>query len=122
MSARGRARAILRGRCPVCFEGRVFAGLVRMNARCSSCGLVFEREPGYFLGAMYFSYGLALALAAPLVIALLLAGVPSGWIVAAAGAELVLAAPFLFRWARVLWLHLDHGLVPQDDPPTGSAR
>ena len=30
-----------------------------MNERCPHCGLKFEREQGYFLGAMYFSYGIA---------------------------------------------------------------
>jgi len=33
-----------------------------MNDRCPACGLRFNREPGYFLGAMYISYGMALAL------------------------------------------------------------
>lgn len=32
-----------------------------MNDRCPTCGLHFNREPGYFLGAMYISYGLGLA-------------------------------------------------------------
>jgi hypothetical protein len=30
-----------------------------MNERCPYCGLKFEREQGYFLGAMYFSYCIA---------------------------------------------------------------
>src|SRR5689334_9094576 len=48
--------ALVRGRCPRCREGRVFHGLFAMNDPCPVCGLVFEREPGYFLGSMYFSY------------------------------------------------------------------
>ena len=31
-----------------------------MHEYCPVCGLKFEREEGYFLGAMYISYGLAL--------------------------------------------------------------
>ncbi len=31
-----------------------------MQECCPNCGLKFEREQGYFLGAMYISYGLAL--------------------------------------------------------------
>ena len=31
-----------------------------MHECCPNCGLKFEREQGYFLGAMYISYGLAL--------------------------------------------------------------
>jgi len=35
-----------------------------MNEHCPHCGLRFEREQGYFLGAMYISYGLALPMIA----------------------------------------------------------
>ena len=35
----------LRNRCPHCGEGRLFAGWSDLN-RCSSCGLVFVRNPG----------------------------------------------------------------------------
>ncbi len=36
-----------------------------MNEHCPQCGLQFGRgEPGYFTGAMYFSYGLAIPLIA----------------------------------------------------------
>ena len=31
-----------------------------MCDRCAVCGLKFQREEGYFLGAMYISFGLAL--------------------------------------------------------------
>jgi uncharacterized protein (DUF983 family) len=35
----------LRGRCPHCGEGRLFAGW-SLFERCSICGLVFARNPG----------------------------------------------------------------------------
>ena len=35
----------LRNRCPHCGEGRLFAGWSHLE-RCSSCGLVFVRNPG----------------------------------------------------------------------------
>lgn len=98
---------ILRQRCPRCREGPVYAGFVRMHRECPRCGLAFEREPGYFLGAMYFSYALAVAVAAPLVIA----GFAAGWRPAVIGwsatALLVVAAPWVFRMSRVLWLWFD---------------
>src|SRR2546422_5139223 len=57
--------AILHQKCPRChsgaiFRSSIFRGLVKMNERCPVCDLKFEREEGYFLGAMYISYGLAL--------------------------------------------------------------
>src|SRR5262245_48048790 len=53
-----RLGAVLRQRCPRCRTGPVFRSLLRMNDPCPHCGLVFEREEGYFLGAMYVSYAL----------------------------------------------------------------
>jgi uncharacterized protein (DUF983 family) len=35
----------LRGRCPHCGEGRLFSGW-SLFERCSTCGLVFARNPG----------------------------------------------------------------------------
>ena len=35
-----------------------------MWERCSVCDLKFQREEGYFLGAMYISFGLALVIIA----------------------------------------------------------
>ena len=34
-----------------------------MYERCAVCGLRFEREQGYFLGAMYINYGVTVVLA-----------------------------------------------------------
>ena len=34
----------------------MFQGLFRMQPECPTCGLKFEREPGYFLGAIYINY------------------------------------------------------------------
>jgi ABC-2 type transport system ATP-binding protein len=34
----------------------MFQGLFRMLPECPACGLKFEREPGYFLGAIYINY------------------------------------------------------------------
>jgi uncharacterized protein (DUF983 family) len=108
-----RLPSILKQRCPRCREGRVFASLLRMNRQCPRCDLQFEREPGYFLGAMYFSYGLGVAAAVPLVLGLLFwTSMPLtqiGWL---AGLELLLLSPALFRYSRVIWLHFDQTFDP----------
>lgn len=38
----------------------MFRGRFEMNATCPVCGHRFEREPGFFQGAMYVSYGLGI--------------------------------------------------------------
>jgi hypothetical protein len=78
-----------------------------MHRTCPDCGLPFEREPGYFLGAMYFSYALAVASVAPLVVIGIWRGWPIDAIGWAATALLVPLSPWLFRASRTMWLHFD---------------
>lgn len=112
-----RLRAILRGACPRCFEGAIFGGWLAMNDRCPRCRLAFEREPGYFVGAMYLSYALSVPLLAGLTLGVL--WLRPGWDLStallAAVALCLPLAPLLFRFARVAWLHIDHLL----DRPAG---
>lgn len=57
--------SILSEKCPKCREGQIFRKkdyflqFPKMYDNCPHCGFRFDREPGYFLGAMYFSYALA---------------------------------------------------------------
>lgn len=44
-------RRALRRRCPRC-EAPAFTSLFSMKEDCDSCGLRFEREPGYWVGAV----------------------------------------------------------------------
>jgi hypothetical protein len=84
-----------------------------MNVACPVCGFVFEREPGYFTGAMVVSYALAVPVLGAMVIGLMTLGgldaVPALLIGDAAYLALV---PFIFRYSRVLWLHFDWLIDP----------
>jgi uncharacterized protein (DUF983 family) len=91
----------------------MFAGLPKMNETCSACELKFEREHGYFLGAMYISYAMGVAVMAVFVV---LFWLTTHWrvekLVIAAAIALVPFAPFLTVFARVLWLHFDRAMDP----------
>ena len=56
---------IITEKCPHCGQTKVFEKKSNpfkfpvMKERCEVCDYKFDREPGYFLGAMYLSYGLA---------------------------------------------------------------
>jgi uncharacterized protein (DUF983 family) len=108
-----RTAPLLRQRCPRCGQGRVFGGLIRMNRSCPVCHLAFEREPGYFLGAMYFSYAMAVAAATPVVVLGLVLDWSYPLIGVLAGVELALLSPLLFRYSRVIWLHFDQHFDPR---------
>ncbi|HEY7097360.1 MAG TPA: hypothetical protein VH437_11590 [Terriglobales bacterium] len=87
-----------------------------MFERCCTCGLKFEREPGYFLGAMYISYGLALITIA---ISSILLWIALQWsiekVVIWAVILFLPLAPTLTCFARILWLHLDWAIDPTQD-------
>ena len=108
-------RAILRLRCPRCLRGRVFGSLLtwRMHSQCSECQLPFQREPGYYIGAFYISYGIGVFLITPVALPMALQQISASWIVAVIGVEIVVLAPFAFRYSRVLWLHFDQWMDPQ---------
>ena len=46
--------------CPRCGGGHLFDGWFRMKERCPTCGVRFEREPGFFVGAYFINFAVAL--------------------------------------------------------------
>jgi uncharacterized protein (DUF983 family) len=114
--------AVARLRCPRCRDGRIWKRFLVMNDACPACGLVFEREPGYFAGAMVVSYGIAVPTFGLVVIALLLAGVDPVVALVAGGAFYLLLAPFIFRYSRAIWLHFDWLIDPDRRESADSQR
>src|SRR5689334_16643976 len=116
------AEAILRQKCPRCREGRIFRGggwrhWLAVNDRCSVCGLRFQREQGYFVGAAYMSYGLSLVPVLALVVFFWrIVRLPYDTALFAAAGAYLPVVPFVARFARVLWIHLDQSLDPS--PPS----
>ena len=87
-----------------------------MHDSCPHCGLRFNREPGYFLGAMYISYGIALVLIIGL--GFLLWAVTDWRIDRIAIWAMVLFLPFvpaLALLSRVLWIYLDQKIDPEKE-------
>jgi len=100
---------ILSGRCPWCRRGRIFRGALAMNPSCPACGALFDKEPGYFVGAMYFSYFLAVPAYAVLALISLRLLAHRSELLAYAVALLAFLplSPLIFRASRVLWLYFD---------------
>lgn len=114
-----RTLAAARQRCPRCLEGPVFRRFIFMNATCPACGLKFEREPGYFTGAMYVSYTLGIVTTAPLYFAFLYFGLHPGLILGITSVQLLVCIPLFFRYSRVLWMYLDMSFNPPDETQQG---
>ena len=109
-----RAKAAFLQRCPRCYEGRVFKSAAVMNEKCPRCGLTFQREPGYFLGAMYYSYGMGVVFLAVVTLALMWAfpGHDDRLMVLCAAVLFVPFVPLVFRWSRILWMFMDQLVDP----------
>ena len=84
-----------------------------MNERCPHCDLRFERESGYFIGAMYFAYALSLPTGGLMFFAIWYFTQWSMYRTLALMFVIYLPmVPFIFRLSRVLWLHWDRSIDP----------
>ena len=113
------AMSILRQRCPRCRKGDIFRcslfrGWLSMHERCPVCNLKFEREQGYFVGAMYVSYALAIP---PYLLLVTLLWQYAGWRyeLALLGAVVVYLpfVPIAMRMSRVIWMYIDQAFDPE---------
>lgn len=107
---RGAAR-----RCPVCGHGGLFRRWVRMAPTCPTCGLVFCRVPGQWLGSWFLN----ICLAQTVVMLILLLGVGFTWpdppmvLISVAAGVAALVVPFaFFPWSRTIWLAIDLAMRP----------
>jgi uncharacterized protein (DUF983 family) len=103
----------LRLRCPRCGVGRLYSKPFRMNENCPRCGLKFEREQGYFVGAIYINYAATVGVAVPGFFLL------NAFTNITINQQLALWVPFavifpllFFHHSRSLWLVLDHFFSP----------
>ena len=102
-------------KCPRCKKTNLFTHqnpyklkyLFSMEERCKVCGLKYEREIGFWWGAMYVAYALSCAIVLSLFVPLFfyfkldvdLALTVDIFIMAC-------LIPLVFRFARALWVHL----------------
>lgn len=108
-------KSIVSEKCPNCGKGDIFYKgayfsfqIPKMHDHCPSCNYRFEREPGYFLGAMYLSYGLGV-FEGILVFLLAIFSFPQIATIMEVGiviTTLILLSKLNFRLSRVIWLYL----------------
>ena len=99
---------IFLNRCPVCDRAGVFRGPYLMNAACPHCGVVYQREDGYFMGALVLAYFSTGAVIAPVFLWLLF------FLQWELGASLLVISllvfatnPIFFYLSRMMWIHMD---------------
>lgn len=113
----------LRLRCPRCGEGQMFSSMFKMRSGCGICHFRFEREVGYFVGAMYINYGMTIFIAFASYFALdYFTSIPFLLNFILWAGFSVLFPIFFFRYSRSLWLSLDYILNPSDPSDSQQER
>ncbi|HEY0978931.1 MAG TPA: DUF983 domain-containing protein [Flavobacteriales bacterium] len=107
--------SILHLKCPVCHEGDFFlahpynlgkAG--ELHGRCPACGCNYEKEIGFYTGAMYVSYAIGVAVCVSLWVAMVVL-VPDLPIIAqllVIGSVMLLGAPWFYALSKIIWANL----------------
>lgn len=120
--AYGRA---LRLMCPRCGQGKLFKGL-HMVENCSGCGMKYEREPGYFLGSIYFNYGwTCMSMTVAYMVLHVALEFENMYVVPPLALYAFTFPVFFHRYARAIWLAFDcnfdhHGLADVDPSSTAN--
>lgn len=124
MPERNLVKALLKGKCPRCREGEMFAypatnltKFNRMHALCPHCGVRLEPEPGFYQGAMYVGY--AFTIAVMMVVGLTLYFLPGNrsdltYILTVVGI-MILFAPLNYRYSRIVYLYSVGGIKYDPD-------
>lgn len=104
-------------RCPRCGGKGIFTSWFRQRERCPTCGYLFEREPGFFVGAYLINF----AIVEGFLFVLMMAFVvwkdqnPEGSVVpaVAVGVAIGVVGPVLFYpYSRTIWSALDLLMTP----------
>jgi uncharacterized protein (DUF983 family) len=110
-------RRALCDRCPACGVGRVFGGTWRSAGSCVTCGWLFERGEGHWVGGnevnLLVTFPVSVAVLALPAVAL----GPSFWTAAAGGALALALGIAAHRPARCLFFAVDYLVDPAADPP-----
>lgn len=120
----GTIKAALQLKCPRCGEGEQFKStnpykkgkMFEMHTHCSNCGLRYERESGFFYGAMYVSYMLNIGLFVIATVAWYM-GIEDkiDWKIYILGyvGLTILIVPIIYRYSRSIWMLMMIGYAPE---------
>ena len=110
-----RIYSIAKMKCPKCQEGQFFshhpydikhAG--DLLEHCPSCGMKYEKEPGFYYGAMYVSYalGVALFVTCRTSFNLFFPWIGTAWQIGIIVGVTLVTAPYLYALSKIIWANL----------------
>jgi uncharacterized protein (DUF983 family) len=105
-------------RCARCGSSGLFEGWFRMRERCPGCGLLFEREPGYFTGAIAVNFALVAPVFMIVLVIALVATVPDVPVVPVllVTVPIVAIGPIVcYPVSKTLWVAVDRAFLQRLD-------
>ena len=92
-------------RCPRCGSGHLFRGWFTIVEQCPRCGLHFEREQGYWAGALAINIGIAgvvFVLAFAIGLALTIPNIPVGPFLAVLIPLMIIVPTFAYPFSKTI--------------------
>ena len=108
-----RLLAILTQRCPVCLTGPIFRSFLESHKHCPHCGVLYEREQGFYLNSMFIAYTLGFLIILPSAFYLFWIESTVPFFTVAIVLETLILWPLIFRYSRVIWMHMDQVMDPR---------
>ena len=126
MATTSRATKLARGftrRCERCGSGKLFRHYLTMVPDCPRCGLHFEREHGYWAGALainIMSVGFVFAISFLVAMILTVPDVPVGLMLAIFVPLMAIGPIVWYPFSKTIWVAVDRAFLnPADaDPPS----
>lgn len=104
--------------CPNCGQGHLFRQWLRMSDRCPQCGLYFEREEGYWTGAVAINTvvtELIFIVVTAILVIWTWPDVPMVPILSAAIALNIIVPLIFYPISKTLWVAIDLMLHPLEE-------
>ncbi|WBU90772.1 DUF983 domain-containing protein [Cellulophaga omnivescoria] len=107
--------SLLKGKCPQCKKRNIFnaaqglflLSIPEMDAVCKNCNFKFEKEPGFFFGAMFVSYALAVAeFIAFSILFYFILKMPILYTFFGVLFFALILSTFNYRYSRIIWIYL----------------
>ncbi|MEN8929203.1 MAG: DUF983 domain-containing protein [Flavobacteriales bacterium] len=107
--------SIFKRKCPVCHEGDFFVSKPydlkntgKIRDACPECGEKYSKEPGFYYGAMYVSYGLGVAtFVAVFILTYLIYPEASALLyISLIALTMVVLGPFIYELSKIIWANM----------------
>jgi uncharacterized protein (DUF983 family) len=112
-------------RCARCGGGRLFRRWVSMASDCPRCGLHFEREPGYWTGAIAINtilVGGLFTIVFVITLILTLPDIPVVPLLSVLAPVMLIGPVVAYPFSKTLWVAVDRAFLQPMDVSGGEGR